>query len=168
MGELRHISKPLQHIAQIGVRQHRLAQFQQVAQVVHGRRYAVYEVLLVLKIASEAIGAEHLKRTEQHEERQTVGKMAQRRHLDVSFQRVIVFGYQLTPQLEWVLSRCLPQKGGQIIIERPLAPALKIDEERRPFRVEHYVAGLKVAVKEALARLRSQVLCQAPEAGLKL
>ena len=69
MGKLWHISKPLQNITQIGVRQHRFAQFQQVAQVVHGRRYAVYKVLLVLKIASKAISTKHLKRTKQHKQR---------------------------------------------------------------------------------------------------
>lgn len=72
------------------------------------RRNALDKVLLLLIIPAEAIGAQHLQRTEEHEEGKAVGEMAHWRHFDIILQRVVVFIYQIAAQLMGIARTCLP------------------------------------------------------------
>ena len=108
MSIARHLGESAQHIHHVGIWEHLLAQLQQRAEVVHSRRNGIDEVLLALKVAAETVCAEHLQRAEEYEEAQTVYEVAQRRHLGVLLQRVVVFGYEFAAQLVAVACRRLP------------------------------------------------------------
>ena len=152
MGKLRQLSETGQYITQIGIGQDILTQLQQVAQVVHSRWNTVDEVLFMLKVTSEAIGSEHLQRTEQHKQRQTCGKMARARHLYILLQRIIVFCYELTPQFEGIARRGLPQKRGHIIVERTTTATLEVYEIRVVIFVKHDISCLEIAIEETVTR----------------
>lgn len=66
--KLRKVDQSGQHFTQIGIGQHILAQGKEVTQILYGRRYAVDEMLLMLKVSTEAIGTQHLQRAEEYEE----------------------------------------------------------------------------------------------------
>lgn len=93
VGELWHLCQPCQHVAQVRVGQDVLTKLEQVAQVVHGWRYAVDEVLLMLEISAETIGSKHLHGAEEHEQREPLGEMPDGWHLHILLQRVVVFRY---------------------------------------------------------------------------
>ena len=108
MSVARHLGESAQHIHHVRIGEHLLAQLQQRAEVVHSRRNGIDEVLLALEVAAETVCAEHLQRAEEYEEAQTVDEVAQRRHLGVLLQRVVVFGYEFAAQLVAVACRRLP------------------------------------------------------------
>ena len=59
------------------------AQTQQFPEVLDGRWYAFNEVLLLLEVATETIGTQHLKRAEKHEQGETIDEVAYGRHLGI-------------------------------------------------------------------------------------
>ena len=109
LGILRQLGELSEHIHQIWIVELRGA-CQQLAQVMDGGGYRLYKVLLLLVIASKAIGTQHLQGAEQHEKRQPVGEMAGRRHLNVVLQRVVILIHEFAPQLVGILGRSLPEK----------------------------------------------------------
>ena len=125
--ELRQLSQLAQDIHQIRIVE-LCRRCQQLSQILYGWRYRLDKVFLLLKIATESVGPQHLQRAEQHKQRQAVYKVAHRRHLDVILQRVVVFVHQLTAQLVRIFGRGLPEKRCQVVVVRTLSAALIIDE----------------------------------------
>ena len=165
-GELRQLGKLAQHIHKIWICED--VEFQQLAQVLHGMGNAVKKMLFTLEIAAEAVCAEHLERAEQHEQAQTLYKMAYRRHFGVHLQRIVILVNQLTPQLIRILGGRLPKERSQVIIIRAFASTLVIYEIRAALSVEHDVASLEVTVHEAVRLLRNKVFREEAEVCLKL
>ena len=176
--KLRHFGEPVQQLHQIGILPRELvaeasvAFLQQFAQVLHGRRNGIYEMLLALEIAAEAVGSQHLQRAEEHEQGQPLDEMAGRWHLGIVLQRVIVFHHQLAAQLMRIAGRGLPKERGQVVIVRTASAALEIDEigcwVLGVGRDHHHVAGLEIAVKEVVAVFGRQVFGKHTEIGLEL
>lgn len=88
--KLRQVDEYCQHFAQIGIRQHVLAQRKEITQILNGRWYAVDEMLLMLKVATEAVCAEHLQRAEEYEEAQPASEVTDRWYLDIMAQGMII------------------------------------------------------------------------------
>ena len=108
--KLRKVDQSGQHFTQIGIGQHILTQGKKVTQILYGRRYAVDEMLLMLKVSTEAIGTQHLQCTEEDKETQPASKVTNGGNLDVMAQGMIVLRDKITAKLEAVLCRCLPQE----------------------------------------------------------
>ena len=125
-------------------------------------------MLLALEVAAETVCAEHLQRAEEYEEAQTVYEVAQRRHLGVLLQRVVVFGYEFAAQLVAVACRRLPEERGEVVVERTASAALEVDEIRFAVGVEHHVARLEVAVEERVDVLGGEVLGEETKVSLEL
>ena len=140
----------------------------QLAQIVDCRRYAVKEMLLSLKISTEAVSPQYLQCAEEHKERQAFDEVMHRGYFHISAQLIIVDAEQPTTQVGRIFCRSLPQKRSQIIVERSLATTLKIYEMGIAFIVNHHVARLKITIKEALCLLIEQVFGQQVEAGFEL
>ena len=104
--KLRQFGESAQHVHHVRVGE--VARAYQFAQVLYGRWNRVDEMLLLLIIATEAVGSKHLHGTEQHKEAQAIDKMARRGHLGIVFQRVVVFVNQLAAQLVGIFCRSLP------------------------------------------------------------
>ena len=119
----------------------------QFAKILNGRGNGGNEMVLPLEIASEAVSAKHLKRTEKHEKRQASDKMAHGRHLNITLQRIVILADELTAEFVGILSRGLPEEGGKVIIIRSAAPTLIINEVRLSI-YQHDIARLKVAIEE--------------------
>ena len=125
-------------------------------------------MLLALEVAAETVCAEHLQRAEEHEKAQAVDEVAQRGHLGVLLQSVVVFGYELAAQLVAIACRCLPEERGEVIVVRTASTALEVDELRIAVGIEHNVACLEVAVEERVDILRRKILGEEAEVCLEL
>ena len=83
--ELRELSKLVEDIHQVGVMEGR-GTGKEFPEVLDSRRYGLDEVLLLLEVATEAVGTQHLQRAEEHEKREAVGEVAHGRHLGIILQ----------------------------------------------------------------------------------
>ena len=61
---------------------------------------------------------------------------------------MIILIYQFASQLMRIFRRCLPEKGGDVIIERSFPAALEIYKIWIAGIIEHYVACLKITIEE--------------------
>ena len=105
---------------------------------------------LTFKITSEAIRAQHLKRTEEHEQSQPLHEITHRRNFDIVFQRIIIYSHKLTSQFMGIPCGRLPKERSKVIVVRTFASALEVYEIRMPSGVKHNVARLKVTVKKTV------------------
>ena len=130
-------------------------------------------MLLLLEIATEAVCAKYLKRTEEYKQRQTVDEVTHRRHLGIVLQRVVVFIDEFPAQLMGILRAGLPEERGEIVVIRTLAPTLIVDEPRITIVVEHHVASLEITVEETLhlghgiVKVCRQILGEEAEVGFQ-
>ena len=83
--ELWKLGELSQNLHQIRIMERRRTG-EEFPEVLDGRWNGFDEVLLLFKVASEAIGSKHLKGTEEHKERQAIDKMSHRWHLNIIFQ----------------------------------------------------------------------------------
>ena len=167
-GKLRQLGKAAKHIHHIRIREHLIAHFQQVTKILNGRRNTVKEMLLALEVSTETIGTQYLQRTEEDEKTQTVDKMTDRRNLSIVLQRLIIFPYEFTSQLERILCRCLPEERSQIVVERSFTPTLEINKVRIAIFVKHYVASLEISIQETVHLFGSQVFGKKAEISFQL
>ena len=65
VGKLLQANKLFEHLAEVGIL--RIGVGKKMPEIGDGKRNALDEVGLLLEVAAEAVGAEHLKRAEQHE-----------------------------------------------------------------------------------------------------
>ena len=118
-----------------------------------------------LEIASKAVCAKHLQRAEQH-------KMAQHRHkiifrdAAIRLQRLQVSVNQFVTQIRRISRFGLPQKRGDIIINRAAPTSLKINQIR--FAIfQHHVACLKIAIEKRIGLILKQIACHSVEIVLQ-
>ena len=107
-GKLRQLAQAAEHFLQVGVGIYGSRIVQQRPEVLHGWRYAVDEVALAFKIATETISSQHLQYAEKDEQREPLVEVAFRGNFGVVLQRVVVFGNKLTAKLVGIACRCLP------------------------------------------------------------
>ena len=124
-------------------------------------------MFLLFEIATETVGTQHLQRTEEYKQGESVHEMTGRRHLDIVLQRVIVFVDQFTAQLMRILRRSLPEERGQVIIVGTLTTTLIVNKVWIAVVVEHDITGLEVTIEEGIGRLCRQVFGKEPEVGFE-
>jgi len=90
-----------------------------------------------------------------------------RGYFGVVFEGVVVFVDQFAAQFEGVFGGGLPKEGSQVVVEGTFPSALVVDEVRSSVFAEHDVAGLEVAIEEALAVLLGEVFGEESEVGLE-
>ena len=124
---LRQFRQTTEHINQVRIGERTLTE--QLAQILHGRRNALDEVLLALEIASEAVSPQYLQLTEEYKQCQTLHKTMGCGHLRILLQGIVVFKHQFSAQLVRILRTGLPQERCQIIVVRSPTASLEVDKK---------------------------------------
>ena len=108
----------------------------------------------LFEVPTETISTQHLQRTEKNK----VTKLA----IKIGFVNRLVFAksfyiflQQFSTETIRIFRFRLPQEGGYVIIERPFASSLKVDEPR--FSVfYHHITALKITIHESSGRTTKQ------------
>ena len=163
----------LQHLQQIGNLGETMPKF--VLQALDGTGDALQEVSLALEPAPEAVGAQHLQQAEEDEVAQPCEERLLRHHkgsrcplrrcreglkriqIDIDKPVALLVGEARTR---------LPEERGHIVVDRPLSPALEVDEPGYPV-VYHHIARLEIAVHEGVGRGAEQHIGKTLEIVLK-
>ena len=93
--------------------------------------------------------------------------MANRGHLGIVFERIIILIYQFAAQLVRIFGGSLPQERGQVVIERSLSATLIINEIRIALCIEHHIACLKITIHETVVFFGHKVFGKQTEISLK-
>ena len=148
--ELRQFHKPTQHLNKIWILRRAHSCIKQILEITDGSGYALYKMLLALKIAAESVCAQHLQGAEKHKMHKSLTERCGV-NLTVSVKRLHIYIYKVITQSGRISRTGLPKERSHIILHRSAASALKIYEPGLTL-LDHYVTGLKVAVHERVVR----------------
>ena len=120
---------------------------QEAAEVLDGCGNTIQEILLALKIATQAIGTEHLERAEDHEELEVAAEaLGVNGGKRLEFEEVSL--YHFFAQGVGIARGGLPEEGGHVVVQRTALSALEVYEMGKAIGINHHVARLEVAEEE--------------------
>ena len=123
-----------------------------------------------LEIATIAVRPQDLQRAEQHKMRQRTTEQIGIKRLLPSRENLLLLiqirSQQRLPQRIGIIGLSLPQEGCNIVLHRPTAPALKVNEiglQLLATRHDHHITALKISIHKAIDGMLQQIARQSVE-----